>query len=176
MKKILLFMLVLFFSNLNAQLVHFGVKGGYNSATFSGIDGTKALSGYYVGALANIDLKIISIQPELVYSAQGSAFDNGGDYKLNYLNIPVMVKFDFLKILYVEAGPQLGYLMTAKDGSEDIIDSFESTDVSVGVGAGVEIFNKFDIGFRLNFGTTEIDKQGLGAKNEVYQVGLTYKF
>jgi hypothetical protein len=102
MKKLIFAIIVLFsFSTVQAQIVQFGLKGGYNSATLSEQDGNKALSGFHVGALAEIDIVFMSIQSELVYSTQGSAFDSGDDTKLDYLNVPVMAKLNLLKILYL---------------------------------------------------------------------------
>jgi hypothetical protein len=177
MKKLIFAIIVLFsFSTVQAQIVQFGLKGGYNSATLSEQDGNKALSGFHVGALAEIDIVFMSIQSELVYSTQGSAFDSGDDTKLDYLNVPVMAKLNLLKILYLEAGPQFGFLLSAKDGSKDIKDNLNSTDIAVGVGAGVELFDKFDIGLRYNFGVTDVNKDGDSVKNNVLQFGLSYKF
>ncbi len=177
MKKLIFAIIVLFsFSTVQAQIVQFGLKGGYNSATLSGLDGNKALSGFHVGALAEIDIVFMSIQPELVYSTQGSAFDSGDDVKLDYLNVPVMAKLNLLKILYLEAGPQFGFLLSAKDGSDDIKDNLNSTDIAVGVGAGVELFDKFDVGLRYNFGITDVNKEGDSVKNNVLQFGISYKF
>jgi outer membrane immunogenic protein len=63
-----------------------------------------------------------------------------------------------------------------KDGSEDIKDNLNSTDIAVGVGAGVELFDKFDVGLRYNFGVTDVNKDGDSFKNNVLQFGISYKF
>lgn len=177
MKKLIIAVIVLFsFSTVQTQIVQFGIKGGFNSSTLTGLDNNNALSGFHVGALAEIDIVFMSIQPELVYSSQGSAFDSGDDIKLDYLNVPIMAKLNVLKILYVEAGPQFGLLLTAKDGSDDIKDDLNATDIAIGFGVGVELFDKFNFGLRYTFGATGTFKEGDSVKNNVLQVGVSYKF
>ncbi len=111
------------FSTVQAQIVQFGLKGGYNSATLSGQDDNKALSGFHVSTLAEIEIVFLSIQPELVYSKQGSAFDNGDDVKLDYIYVSIMAKLNILKILYVVADPQFGFLVGADDGADNAKDN-----------------------------------------------------
>jgi hypothetical protein len=64
--------------------------------------------------------KNFSIQPELLYAQQGTKISlsyevTNSHYKsnldLNYLNIPVMLKYYVLKGLTVQAGPQIGILL-----------------------------------------------------------------
>jgi opacity protein-like surface antigen len=175
MKK--LFYLVVLFLGISAhsQILQFGVKGGLNTSTLSGDGDIGSLTGFHAGVFASIDLVIIDVVPELVYSTQGASFGNQ-DRKLDYFNIPVMARLNLLKILYIEAGPQFGFLMSAKDGSEDIKDDIESTDISLGIGAGVELFDTFDLGLRYNMGTTDVTKAPGDYKNNVFQIGLAYKF
>lgn len=175
MKK--LFYLIVFFLGIsaNAQILQFGVKGGFNTSTLSGDGDISSLTGFHAGVFASIDLVVIDVVPELVYSTQGAKLGNQ-DVNLNYFNVPIMARLNLLKILYVEAGPQFGFLMSAEDGGEDIKDDIESTDISVGLGAGVELFDSFDVGLRYNFGTTDVTKGAGDYKNNVLQIGLAYKF
>jgi hypothetical protein len=175
MKK--LFYLVVLFLGISAhsQILQFGVKGGLNTSTLSGDGDIGSLTGFHAGVFASIDLVIIDVVPELVYSTQGASFGNQ-DRKLDYFNIPVMARLNLLKILYFEAGPQFGFLVGADDGSDNAKDNYESTDFSVGVGAGVELFDTFDLGLRYNMGTTDVTKAPGDYKNNVFQIGLAYKF
>jgi hypothetical protein len=59
----------------------------------------------------------------LVYSKQGSAFDNGDDVKLDYIYVSIMAKLNILKILYVVADPQFGFLVGADDGADNAKDN-----------------------------------------------------
>src|SRR6476620_11456259 len=118
MKRIFLVAIaVMAFGFTNAQQTRFGIKGGLNVSTVVGgdVDNTKSLVGFHVGGLAEIHVvEKFFIQPELLYSTQGTKIDGpfgtDGDVKLNYLNIPVLAKYYFIENKFsVEAGPQLGF-------------------------------------------------------------------
>lgn len=175
MKKLFYLALILFSISSQSQILQFGIKGGYNNSTLSGDGDISSLSGFHAGVFASIDLVILDVVPELVYSTQGAKFGNQ-EVKLDYFNVPIMARLNLLKILYIEAGPQFGFLIGADDGSNDAEDNYESTDIAVGVGAGVELFDKFDIGLRYNIGTTDVTKGPGDYKNNVLQLGVAYKF
>ncbi len=174
--KHLLFAVILFYSiAAHSQILQFGLKGGYNISTFSGDGNPSSLSGFHGGVFASIDLVVIDLVPELVYSTQGAKFGDQ-EFKLDYFNVPIMARLNLLKIFYVEAGPQFGFLVSANDGLDNVKDRYESTDFAVGIGAGVELFDSFDVSLRYNIGTTDVSKEGGDNKNNILQVGLSFKF
>jgi hypothetical protein len=175
MKKLFYLVVLLLGISAHSQVLQFGVKGGLNMSTLSGDGDISSLTGFHAGVFASIDLVVLDVVPELVYSTQGAKFGDQ-DVNLNYFNIPVMARLNLLKILYLEAGPQFGFLVGADDGLPNSKDNFESTDFSVGVGAGVELFDTFDASLRYNFGTTDVTKAEGDYKNNVLQIGLAYKF
>ncbi len=79
MKKLFLFaaIAVFGFTSVNAQEVTFGAKAGLNLASVSG-DNTDEIDGrtaFHVGAIAEIAISdVFSVQPELLYSAQGLTY------------------------------------------------------------------------------------------------------
>lgn len=89
-------------------------------------DGKSSLVGFTAGLGFNFSLtadNFLSIQPEVLYSQKGfSSAATGlitydGDYRLNYLEVPLLVKINFggEKVrLYVNAGPSIGYLMSGR--------------------------------------------------------------
>ena len=191
MKKLalVLFVGLSFTTAANAQLA-FGVKAGANFSSISGSDaqGAKTLVGFNGGAYLGLGLGHgLSLQPELVYSLQGYKADdgNGGTATQteNYLNIPVLLKYRFPMGLFIETGPQLGFLMSAKgkEGGVSVSDKdfFKSTDVSWALGAGFHIpTTKLAVDARYNFGLTSIaadqSGQSFTVKNGVFQIGLMY--
>jgi hypothetical protein len=191
MKKIFLFFLT--FASLvtaNAQ-VQFGLKAGANICMISGKgpNGTKYMTytGYYGGALVAIPVVgQFSLQPELVYSAEGAKVLGDGNFTLNsaYFNIPVLVKYNHPSGFFLETGPQLGLLLNAKvkSGSytEDVKSSSQSTSFSWAFGLGFLILPvNLGIDARYNFELTNLAKSGsfLGnIKNNVIQIGLFYVF
>jgi hypothetical protein len=88
--------------------------------------GKSSLIGLTGGLGFNFSLtddNFLSIQPEILYSQKGfSSSSSGlvnyeGDYRLNYLEVPLLVKINFggEKVkLYVNAGPSIGYLMSGR--------------------------------------------------------------
>jgi len=193
MKKIILAAIaVMAFGFANAQQTRFGIKGGLNMSTVVGgdVDNTKSLVGFHVGGFAEIHVvEKFFIQPELLFSTQGTKFDgdfgNDGDVKLNYLNIPVLGKYYIVdKKFSVEAGPQLGVLLSAKADDNDIKDFTRSVDFGFNLGAGYSFTDNLSINLRYTIGLSplfdeDIDSEGEyydSAKNSNLALSLAYKF
>ncbi|MBZ4037679.1 PorT family protein [Flavobacterium sp. 17A] len=193
MKKIILSAIAMMaFAFSNAQETRFGVKGGLNISTVVGgdVDNTKSLIGFHVGGLAEIHIvEKFYIQPELLFSAQGTKVDSdfGGDatLKLNYLNIPVVAKYYIVdKKFNVEAGPQLGVLLSAKAEGEDIKDFTRSVDFGFNIGAGYSFTDNLSVGLRYTIGLSPLSDRDIdntddyydSAKNSNLQLSLAYKF
>ncbi|MEN2402940.1 porin family protein [Flavobacterium sp. MC2016-06] len=189
MKKIILSTVaILAFGFANAQQTRFGVKGGLNLTTFAGGNywDAKSLVGFHVGGFAEIKvIERLAIQPELLFSTQGAKLDNLDiNSKLNYLNIPVLAKFFITKQFTVEAGPQIGFLLSAKNDGEDAKDAFKSTDFGFNFGAGYNFTDNVSVGLRYTVGLSNIadyNAQDLedyydSPKNSVLALSLAYKF
>ncbi|UJH92902.1 PorT family protein [Antarcticibacterium sp. 1MA-6-2] len=83
------------------------------------------------------------IAPELLYSSQGATGDEM-ELKLNYLQIPVMGRYYFIKSLNVEIGPQLGILLGSSGeikNSPVSNDDFENIDLLIAFGVGYKLSN-----------------------------------
>lgn len=189
MKKITLSIIaVLAFGFTNAQEVKFGVKGGLNIANLGGdIEDNKSLVGFHIGGFAEIKLTDkFAVQPELLFSTQGTKFDGDGDgkYNFSYLNVPVMAKFYVADKFSLEAGPQIGFLLSAKakagDEDEDVKDSFKSIDFGVNFGAGYDFTENLSAGIRYNLGLANIldteEGNDTKIKNSVFSLSVGYKF
>ncbi|MET3876780.1 outer membrane beta-barrel protein [Chitinophaga sp. OAE865] len=174
---------------VQAQNVKFGVKGGLNISKLTATDGSKALAGFHAGGLVNIGLgKTWAIQPELVYSTQGTKAErsvlwltSSNTVKVNYINVPVMVQYSIVPEFYLEAGPQVGFLTAAKVKSGDVTVDIKNNMQSVDFGLGFGFGYKFDMGLgvsgRYNFGLTKVyDSDQVDSKNSVAQVGVFYTF
>ncbi len=188
MKKILLTAAAVFaFSFANAQDVKFGAKAGLNMSNFGGdAEDTSMKIGFQVGGFAEIKVSDkFAIQPELLYSALGAKEDFAGievSSNLNYLNIPVMAKYFVAEGFSLEAGPQLGFLLSAKakgDGeSEDIKDALESIDFGLNFGAGYDVAENINIGVRYSLGLSNIikDSDDYKVNNSNIAIAVGYKF
>ncbi|CAI2765233.1 porin family protein [Flavobacterium collinsii] len=191
MKRIILAAIaVMAFGFANAQKTRFGVKGGLNLTTFAGGNywDAKSLVGFQVGGFAEIKvIERLAIQPEVLFSTQGAKLEgNFGDFddKLNYINVPVLAKFFITKQFTVEAGPQLGFLVSAKREGHDAKDIFKSVDTGFNFGAGYNFTDNVSVNLRYTVGLSniadyEVDntEQYLDSpKNSVLALTLGYKF
>lgn len=186
MKKIMFFMAVLLISQvLLAQHASFGLKAGAN---FSNLwikdNSTKYITGFHLGGLAHIHLSPKwALQPELLYSQQGgkktiSNIEN--KIHLNYINNPVLFQLMLSDGFRLEAGPQLGFLVSAKSksGSSEIDakSNFKSVNFSFPIGLGY--LTKSGLGFdgRWVPGFSDVQKSGTSTANNVFQLGIFYQF
>lgn len=183
MKKILTVaaFAVLGFTNMQAQEVNFGLKGGFNLANLTG-DNSKDLdvvTSFNFGAMAEIPLsEKFSFQPEILFSGQGTSV-NDDILDLKYLNVPLMGKYYLTKGFSLEAGPQVGFLLSAKALGNDVKDSVRPIDLGLNVGLGYKLDNGLNFGARYNFGLTNInDISGVNDKNQnsVFQFSVGYFF
>lgn len=220
MKKLLLiFGVAVFTLSTQAQEVRLGVKGGVNFASVGGDDlgDIKGRTGFHIGGLVEIPVSDkFSVQPELLYSAQGAKSEYSESFaemgmnisvkatskiNLDYINIPIMAKYYVIDGLAIEAGPQIGFLMSAKAkgdveitgdfppelldmfegefGSmdEDVKDQFSTVDFAVGLGASYRLDMGVFFGLRYNLGLSNINKEGDGKnQNNVFQISAGYSF
>lgn len=185
MKKnlVLAVITVLGFANAHAQEIKFGAKGGINIANISGenTSNLEPVAAFNFGLMAEIPIsQKFSFQPEVMFSGQGYSFEgsDGNIIALSYLNVPLMGKYYLTKGLSVEAGPQIGFLLSAKNERTDVKDSFKTLDFGVNLGLGYKLENGINFGARYNLGLTNINDLSSSGKNRngVIQVSIGYFF
>lgn len=188
----------------------FGIKAGVNLAEFrlngfpSGTQpGTNLKTSMHAGFLANIPLGVggWAVQPELLYSGQGSKLNStttigtittnsAYEQDLSYITLPVMIQWKHRSGFFVETGPQAGYLIRGKqdgpgDTESDNKDNFDNFDFSWGAGLGFLSRVGLGVGARYNLGLTNTVEDGGGngsandgieMKNKVIQIGLFWHF
>lgn len=158
--------------------VKFGPKIGLGLSNLTQSD-LHVRPGVVVGAFTNIRLNdYLGIQPEILYSMQGGKKD---DYtlKLDYINIPMMMKAYMWKGLNLELGPQFGFRTNATskidDLSVNVNDETKVFDFAIGVGLGYETEMGLTAGFRYLISATKaVDDSD--AKNSVFQFTLGWMF
>lgn len=175
---------------VQAQSPGFGLKGGLNLASLSvnrNSSGYQNRAGFYGGLFAHVPVgPQLAIQPEVVYSSQGTKYTAGSlehNLALNYVNIPVMLQAMVGRGFFAEVGPQVGFLTGAADKVGDVesgattTKDFKKSDVALGFGLGYSGTSGVGIGARYNLGLTDINNSGLSnnLKNNVLQIGLTYR-
>lgn len=194
MKKVLLLIAIVAVGfTANAQEVNFGAKAGLNIANISGegIENNDVRTSFHLGGVVEFEISDkFSVQPELVYSAQGAKTKFKGidaTMALDYLNVPIMAKYYIAEGFSLELGPQVGFLMSAKmkaevDGQSievDIKDEFEmkSVDFGLNFGAGYKLASGLSFSARYNLGLSKVsDIDDSTGKNGVFQVSIGYMF
>jgi len=166
MKKNIVFILLFAGTASFAQHFELGAKAGVNISNFIGASNSadfkaKTYIGFHAGGFISLFVgDNFAIQPEVLFSAQGAKIEQTGssssdNYKLDYLVIPVMLKYRFTGGFYVEAGPQVGFKLNEKiDGTTQ--DFAKSTDLSVGAGLGYHSPIGLGIGARYVAGLSKV--------------------
>ncbi|MFZ4772087.1 MAG: porin family protein [Ferruginibacter sp.] len=210
---------VLFVSNANAQ-IKYGVKAGINIANWqgdavkslgsvidltNGLVNTKSRTGFHIGGYVDIPLaENISIEPGLQYSQKG--FTLVGNLKIDalkfiganasakiqadYIDIPILLKANLSKGLFVYAGPQvavlvknnlhlnagiLGISLFSQD--LNLTNNFNKTDITMVGGMGYRLDNGLQIAAGYDYGMSRVDKNSsFKAYNRAVKisVGLTF--
>lgn len=151
--------------------VKFGIRGGISANTLSGDDdkfGNKQSSyTYALGGLGGVTAQfalsdLISIQPELLYNLKGAQINDSKDrLDLHYLDLPILLKVN-ADGPYFEAGPQVGYLISAKRGAADKarIETKDLQGLSLGyvAGVGYQLTSGLSLGVRFNGGISSVGK------------------
>ena len=199
-----------------AAQAQFGVRAGANYATLS----TRADNpntadadgrvGYQVGIFYEKKLNgRFSVVPEVQFSHQrvylevdahgipDANYSARYQLTLNYLNVPVLLRATRGQ-LYLEAGPQVGLLQSAREtGSESIgsftgsyrrefdqrraTDSYRRFDVGVVAGVGLKLSAGFSVGLRASTGLLSLarapqyDINPIKLKNQVVQAAVSYQ-
>ncbi|MDX1628038.1 MAG: porin family protein [Fulvivirga sp.] len=155
MKRI--FTVILFFVcfNITNAQVSLGLKGGLN---FADVDieelNPDSKTGYHLGGFIEIDLGGVAIQPEFLFSAKGA--DN---IDLSYIEVPVLLKLELLKVLNFHVGPQFGFLTNAEFSGTDIKDNFSEAEISAVIGGGFNLPMGLIGGLRYVYGLTDVNDE-----------------
>ena len=153
-----IFTVILFsIATLSFSQKKIGVFTGFNYSFFTDgfagqISGEKSF-GLQIGAVYDLALTDkVSFRPKLVFSQQGdrtrTSYNNYGsiqltelDYKLDYINIPLDIKF--WNKIYVIAGPQVGFLINQKIEGRFIGKVKSNVEVGLNLGTGFTINDLF---------------------------------
>lgn len=177
--------------------VAIGLKAGAN---FSNIDGSKSVAdnykgkaGFHGGAFVLFKIAKIGIQPEVLFSKQGSTYKvDTENYEANYdyINVPVIIKIYLPVGLNFQVGPQFGFLTggdveafsTSSSAKTTYAakDLYDGADLSVAVGLGWDLPFGLTIDGRYNFGVKsntngDATAEAPDFKNQVIQLSVGYK-
>jgi hypothetical protein len=188
MKKLLFTLFVVCLATGVFAQLSGGLKAGLNMAKQNWELGSEEAdasgTSFHIGGYVNFALSdALSLQPELLYNSLKLDGDAVDDVTLNYLSIPVMFLYGFSDNKFnIQAGPQLGLLLSSDPSEIKDEDFMTGTDFSLAFGAGAN-FGKFNAAIRYNLGLSNIagdaakDLIGddLSIKNNNLQISLGYK-
>lgn len=156
----------------------YGVKAGWNYSNIrSSSLNTEARQGFHAGLYGNFKLPILAIQPEILYSQKGYKVAGGSDIRMDYIDIPVMLKFSILPVLSIDAGPQFSYLIKTQDLADGItlpaVPTFNTSQFDGAVGVSAKIW-RVGASARYIFGLQELESLNK-SKNSLLQLSLQFK-
>lgn len=179
MKKIILLSAITLFSvsSFSQVKISAGIKGGLN---FSKVDVSNVTSsgktGYHAGVFGLFKFAKVGIQPEILFSKQGSLLDLD-NWETKYLNIPIIIKLYIAAGVNIQAGPQFGFLNKAELDGQNIKDLLKSSDISAALGVGWDAPFRLTFNARYNLGLSDINDNLAYEfiKNQVFQISVGYK-
>lgn len=179
--NLIIFMAIIMVSTASAQPMAVGIKGGLNFYNLSGTNegSYDSRTSFHLGLLGHVHMsEEFALQPELMYSSQGTEYGNNQKLILDYINVPVLFQYMFDNGFRLQAGPQLGFLVGAKADGDDVMDNFKGVDFGLTFGASyLNPPSGFGVDFRYNHGLTDINESnGADSYNRGFQLGVFYMF
>ena len=161
----------------SAQFVSFGVVAGASLSKFSNdhVSDIKQNTGFLAGAYVRIGALGFAVQPGVFYVTKGAKFDDVGQgsskTKLDYIEIPVVIRISLPMHLYAGAGLAIGFKLGCKISLEsteasssedcpaatDATPGPKSTEYSGIAEAGFN-FGKFSLGGRADVGISNAEE------------------
>jgi hypothetical protein len=176
--------------NATTPFKRFGIKAGINFSNINFNRGfppppTRTATVWKPGVIAGFILhvpinKSFSIQPEYQYSkVSGEDKSTGTIYGLKYLALPVLLKYEVLRKLSIEAGPEVSLLITGwkklSGSSSSITHDTEERNFSISGGLEFEMFKNFHLSTRYISGISHISiRDGTTAREfSLYEFQVT---
>lgn len=179
---------LLFGEALNTGRVEFGLDGGVNLASIEGIEGAKNLTAWNLGFYFDIKLNnpswmihtgvivksTLGTRNAPLYSLNDAVLDSafsGGSVaaKLQYFDVPILLKYRFRNNFSLEGGAMLGLLHKASDEfintvqeedlsyKRNVKDAYHPLDAGIMIGAGYRLLggNGINLGVRYYYGLVD---------------------
>jgi hypothetical protein len=180
MKKLFLFLVT--FGLIFAANAQFGIRAGLSSGNFSDTN-FNAKVGYHVGGYYRLGTGFISVEPGVQFSTkgyEGNVKTTGAviSEKLNYIDIPVLIRLNVYEFLNVFAGPQASLLLSRKyelDGNTDTsTEAIRGYDLGGVVGLGVSIPSGVNFQISYDLGLTSLNYYNTDVKNRVLKLSVGF--
>jgi len=195
---------------LNSDKLKFGLDGGVNWSNITNLDPSLYKAhfnlGFYfdfllkentrwylhTGVLVKSTMGGQGYSPYTIGNADLDSLFAGGKLsrKISYFNVPILARYQFKNMLYIEAGPNLGlrykaydiFYADVKDKNDltyelDVRDQYNRIDAGVMAGVGFQVLKGtgYNFGMRYYYGLTELLKENAGdpQHNSTYYLYLS---
>lgn len=186
--------------SVKAQNCHFGIKTGINLSKETKTEVERQVEdfdnefrkGFHIGGIVTYSInKQWELEGNLMYSQQGykehlfSIKNNRTIYSIrsNYINLPIAIKYYPLEHLYIEMGPQIGFLISKKhkiQGEGNITKYIplkpNHIDLSLFCGLGYKFSNNILLEARYIHGLNNTYKNVALSQNRNIQISIGYMF
>lgn len=186
--------------SVKAQNFHFGIKTGINLSKETKTEVERQVQdfdkefrkGFHIGGIVTYSInKKWELEGNLMYSQQGykehlfSIENNRTIYSIrsNYINLPIAIKYYPLEHLYIEMGPQIGFLISKKhkiQGEGNITKYIplkpNHIDLSLFCGLGYKFSNNILLEARYIHGLNNTYKNVALSQNRNIQISIGYMF
>jgi hypothetical protein len=102
-----------------------------------------------------------------------------GEFNLDYVNVPLLVKYYVAQGLNIQAGPQFGVLVNDETQTVigEVINDIATNDFDISgvIGAGYDFPFGVRVSGRYSFGLNDVPESGSG-KNSVVTLAVGYSF
>jgi hypothetical protein len=148
-----------------------GVEGGFDLANLNGQNVNDVFGsrlGWVVGGFLSLPLgPSFAFQPELMYEQKGGKY-NGNPYRLDYVEIPLLLNIDVIGPIGILLGPSFDASVANNVGA--------TTNNDVGLVGGVQInLERFLVSGRYELGLTNINNnQQIQNGTFTFLVGLSF--
>ncbi|RZK98114.1 MAG: PorT family protein, partial [Hymenobacter sp.] len=160
--------------------VSFGLRLGLNYSTTNFNMGepkpvvpvdTKWKPGFVAGALVEVGLsEHLALQQEYLYAQQSGEISGGARYQMQYLSLPLLLKYRVVPRLAVVAGPQFDLMLKAQQElggqTTDITHDTEERGFSATAGLEVSILRSLSLSARYQQGLNHV---GIGQRSAVQE-------
>nr|WP_311490992.1 porin family protein [uncultured Alloprevotella sp.] len=186
--------------SVKAQNFHFGIKTGINLSKETKTEVERQVQdfdkefrkGFHIGGIVTYSInKQWELEGNPMYSQQGykehlfSIENNRTIYSIrsNYINLPIAIKYYPLEHLYIEMGPQIGFLISKKhkiQGEGNITKYIplkpKHIDLSLFCGLGYKFSNNILLEARYIHGINNTYKNVALSQNRNIQISIGYMF
>ncbi len=187
----------LFSQNVFGQ-IELGVKGGFSLVNLKGIAVNVAPGefisfdnsikpSFHFGGFGIYEItEKLNLQGEFIYFNKG-AKSKEATLSLHYISIPVLVNYEVYDNLYLQGGPEIGFLMAARTkigGTNFDLKGFynNAVDFTLNLGAKYQLNSELHIGMRYALGLSDLrdddngDLASLKFLNRGLHISVGYRF